>query len=283
MWGHVDKSALAGSGRPGDISRPEPGMGTFANLTSGFDHGSGTPVVVVQPLQGRWQWTEPFLLALARRSRVVSYALADAPDFGGYVEQLRDVMDARGLEQAALCGISFGGAVAASFAAQYPERVTRLVIASAPGPGWRPNATQARYVATPWLSMPAFTLGAVGRARREIAAAMDAWLERLGFTLRYASIAIRYPMLPPVVARRVRLLERLDLESECKQIAAPTLVVTGEAALDGIVPVASTRRYAELIPRARYEMMQGTGHLGVLTQPQRFADLVSDFVNANHP
>lgn len=258
-------------------------MGTFADLTPAFDRGSGTTVVVVQPLQGRWQWTEPFLVALARHVRVVSYTLADAPEFDGYVAQLRDVMDAKVLEHVAVCGISFGGAVAAAFAAQYPQRVTRLVIASAPGPGWRPNATQTRYVATPWRSMPAFTLGAVGRARREIAAAMDAWPARLGFTLRYARIALRYPMLPPVIARRVRLLERLDLEVECKQIAAPTLVVTGEAALDGIVPVASTRRYADLIPGARYTMMQGTGHLGVLTQPQRFADLVSDFVNANHP
>jgi pimeloyl-ACP methyl ester carboxylesterase len=48
------------------------------------------------------------------------------------------------------------------------------------------------------------------------------------------------------------------------------------------VPVESTRRYAELIGNARYVMVEKTGHQGVLTQPRRFAALVSDFVHANH-
>ena len=40
-------------------------------------------------------------------------------------------------------------------------------------------------------------------------------------------------------------------------------------------------RYAS-IAGARYEQLQGTGHIGMLTQPDRFAHRVSDFVHANH-
>src|SRR5215207_162764 len=111
-----------------------------------FDQGSGNAIVVVQPLQGRWEWTRPALVELARHARVISYTLAG--DFGSgraqtprefdeFVAQLRDVMDAAGVRRAALCGVSFGGAVAARFAARHPERVACLVIASSPGPGWR--------------------------------------------------------------------------------------------------------------------------------------------------
>jgi 3-oxoadipate enol-lactonase len=256
-----------------------------------FDAGSGPPLVVVQPLQGRWEWTKPLLVALSQRARVVSYSLSGdvgsgrlmraAHDFEEFVGQLEDVMDGSGIEAAALCGVSFGGAVAARFAAEFPHRVTRLIIASSPGPGWRPNETQAKYVARPFLSMPAFTAGAVSRIGAEIGAALPTWPARLRFTARYAGAAVRYPMMPHLMASRVRLLERIDLAEDCARITAPTLVITGEPSLDRIVPVASTRRYADLIAGARYVMMDGTGHLGALTQPSRFAALVGEFINGH--
>jgi 3-oxoadipate enol-lactonase len=84
------------------------------------------------------------------------------------------------------------------------------------------------------------------------------------------------------MARRVRLLEQLDLADDCSRITAPTLVLTGERALDRVVPLDSTRRYVDLIPGARYVMIERTGHLGVLTQPRQFARLVSNFVNGDH-
>jgi pimeloyl-ACP methyl ester carboxylesterase len=57
-------------------------------------------------------------------------------------------------------------------------------------------------------------------------------------------------------------------------------VISGEERLDMVVPVGVTRRYASLIRDARYEMIERTGHLGVITKPERFADLVSSFVAA---
>lgn len=257
-----------------------------------FDQGSGTPIVVVPPLQGRWEWTAPLVRELAREGRTITYSLSGelgsgrrAPAARGlddYLAQLGEVMDAAGLPQAALCGISFGGAVAARFAAMHPERVTRLVIVSSPGPGWHANAIQAGYVAKPWRSLPAFVVGALARVTPEVVSALDTWEARLRFALRYGYVAVRYPPMPHLMAARVRLLEGLHLDEDCARITVPTLIVTGEPGLDRIVPVESTRRYVQLIPNARYVMMDKTGHQGVLTQPRRFAALVSEFVNADH-
>ena len=58
-------------------------------------------------------------------------------------------------------------------------------------------------------------------------------------------------------------------------------IVTGEPRLDRVVPVESTRQYVDLIPQVRYHMMERTGHLGLVTQPERFARIVSNFVNAS--
>jgi pimeloyl-ACP methyl ester carboxylesterase len=246
-----------------------------------FDRGSGPPLVVVQPLQGRWEWTRELLHELARGSRTVTYSLrGDRID--DYLAQLKDVMDTAGLSTASVCGISFGGAVAARFAAEFPERVTNLVIVSSPGPGWHANAVQASYLARPWRSLPAFAAGALSRTTPEIVSALDTWGARLAFLARYGFIALRYPTMPHQMAARVRILEGLDLAPDCARIKAPTLVITGEPDLDRVVPVQSTRRYAELIPNARYVMVERTGHQGVLTQPRLFAGLVSEFIHGNH-
>jgi pimeloyl-ACP methyl ester carboxylesterase len=50
-----------------------------------------------------------------------------------------------------------------------------------------------------------------------------------------------------------------------------------------VVPVDATREYTRLIAGARHEMIDRTGHIGFVTRPDRFARMVSDFVNGNHP
>jgi pimeloyl-ACP methyl ester carboxylesterase len=43
------------------------------------------------------------------------------------------------------------------------------------------------------------------------------------------------------------------------------------------VPV--TQRFRNLIPGSQYVLMDGTGHLGMVTQPDRFAGIVREFLN----
>jgi len=87
--------------------------------------------------------------------------------------------------------------------------------------------------------------------------------------------------VPAAMAARIRLEVPFDLIEACRQIAVPALVVTGEPDLDRVVPVASTREFVPLIPDVKYEMMEGTGHIGLVTQPDRFARIVGTFVNAS--
>jgi pimeloyl-ACP methyl ester carboxylesterase len=82
---------------------------------------------------------------------------------------------------------------------------------------------------------------------------------------------------PSLMARRVRLLEGLHLEGELASLRVPTLVITGESGLDGVVPVQMTRDYLRLWPHARAVTIDRTGHLGLVTRPDRFADLVVGF------
>ena len=60
--------------------------------------------------------------------------------------------------------------------------------------------------------------------------------------------------------------------------AAPTLIVTGEAHLDYVVPVEGSAEYERLIAGARRRVLPSTGHLGSMTRPVEFAAVIRTFV-----
>lgn len=256
-----------------------------------FDKGSGAAVIVVPGVQGRWEWMAPALEAMSTRCRTISYSLAG--DFGAgvklgcnagfdaYLEQLDDVFAKTGLERAAVCGVSYGGFIALRYAATRPSRVSSLILASSPAPGWRPNERQAQYARRPWLMAPAFVATGPLRLWPEITAALETWPARAAFTARHAIRIAAAPIIPSLMASRVTLQQQLDFAPDCARVTSPTLVVTGEPHLDRVVPVDVTRSLVSLIPGARYEMMERTGHIGLVTRPRLFSELVCGFVHAH--
>jgi proline iminopeptidase len=257
-----------------------------------FDQGSGPPLVVVPGTQGRWEWMAPSLRELRKNCRTVSYSLSGdlgsdqrydpALGFDNYIRQLDAVFERTGLERAAVCGVSYGGFVALRYAARRPGRVSSLILVSAPAPGWVPNERQRRYISRPWRSAPGFVVTAPLRLWPEIQAAYDTWPERLRFAARHAARVLAAPIIPPVMAERIRVQQAQDFAPDCAAVKAPTLIVTGEDGLDRVVPVEVTRRYRSLIPGAQHALIERSGHIGMLTHPARFASIVTGFVHANH-
>lgn len=257
-----------------------------------FDRGNGSAIVVIPGVQGRWEWMRPALEALAGRCRTLSYslcgdfgshaAMTDALGYDMFSRQIDEVLAETKLPRVALCGVSFGGTIAVRYAARYPDRVSALVLASAPGPSWCPSVRQASYVSRPWLSVVPFCVTAVDRLTAEVYEALPSWSGRVGFAGGFVARALWSPMIPGLMARRIRLLQRqADFAEEARGIRVPTLIVTGDPRLDRVIPVDSTREYLGLIPGAQYQMMGGTGHLGMVTQPARFARIVGDFIDAS--
>jgi len=251
------------------------------------DEGSGVPVVVVPGVQGRWEWMKPGIEALAQRSRVITFSLADEPSSGArfdetlgfwnYVDQARDALEARGLDRAAICGVSFGGLIAAAFAARYPARVSSLILVSALPPSWRPDARASFYLRHPWLLTPLFCAGAFD-FYGEIAAANNTWWSGIAAACGAGINVLRHMFHPGRMARRVHLLTSARIDTELTRVKVPVLVVTGEESLERVVPPRLTREYAAIWPHARVETLRRTGHLGMITRPHDFAAIVSRFV-----
>jgi pimeloyl-ACP methyl ester carboxylesterase len=250
--------------------------------------GQGTPLVFIPGLQGRWEYTRVTVDALAKHFRVITFSLADEPTadcefdadraFDSYAAQVLAAIDSCGAARAIICGVSFGGLIALRFAARHPDRVTALVLASAPGPGWHLRTRHDLYARWPLVFGPLFLVEVPFRARPELRAALPDPAARRAFS-RYILRALgSAPVSLRRMARRARIIAAYDAAADCARISAPTLVVTGEAGLDHVVDVDGSSRYAQLIADSSYFVMTGTGHQGTLTRPDVFVDRVRAFV-----
>jgi len=257
-----------------------------------IDRGSGAPLIVIPGVQGRWEYVEPAIAALAERFRVITFALAGERASGlpfdetrgldNYVDQISAAIRDRGLERAAICGISFGGLAALRFAAASPDRTSALVLVSTPGPPWHLKRRHEVYMRLPWIFLPLFLAETPLRLKREMKTAVPSLRRRAAFGIGQAVKLVTAPISVGRLAQRARLLRTLDVERDCARVSAPTLVITGDRALDRIVPVDGTERYAQLIAGAQHAVIERTGHLGCNTRPQEFARLVHEFLSRRH-
>jgi 3-oxoadipate enol-lactonase/4-carboxymuconolactone decarboxylase len=252
------------------------------------DRGSGPPLVVIPGLQGRWEYVAPAVDALAAHFRVLTFPLCDEPSadypcdldrgLDAFVDQVIGVLDHARERQATICGISFGGLIAARVAALHPSRTTALILVSTPPFRMNLKRRHRIYVRLPWVLGPLLLLEAPWRLGPELRRAIPDPAARRRFSLGALKTLVRAPVSVSRMAARTRLITRADPRGDCERIASPALVVTGEPGLDYVVPTDGSSEYARLIPGARSAVLDDTGHLGSVTRPVAFATIVRDFV-----
>ncbi len=197
----------------------------------------------------------PSMVQLGTRRFVrEQYALSDmARDTAGLIDALE-------LEPVHAVGVSMGGMIAQTLAAQYPERVRSLVsmmsTTGARGQG-RPAPSTLRMMLSP---VPKDEDGATERFVR-----MFRHVGSRGFPFDEeeardrARQAYRRAFHPAGTARQMAaIIKSGDRTAELAHIMAPTLVVHGDH--DPMVNPSGGRATAEAIPGARLQTIVGMGH-----------------------
>jgi pimeloyl-ACP methyl ester carboxylesterase len=243
------------------------------------EKGNGPPLVLVPGIPGAWQYVRRAADALAASFRVLTFSLGPECTIESDVVRIGRALDDRGIDQAVVCGISFGGLIALRFAATNPGRTRALVLASVPGPGTRLRPRHRTYAQWPYVFGPLFLAETSFRLKREVACALPVRSDRRSFAWSQLKAFLSGGLSFRRIARRACLMEDLDIAADCNRVVAPTLIVTGDPALDWVVPVDSTMGYTRLIRDARHVVLERTGHLGTMTQPAVFAAAVRRFMD----
>jgi len=181
------------------------------------------------------------------------------------------VLDEAEIDHAYVVGASFGGLVALDLAAARPERVTRLVLADPPLPGYAWSAEMRRFFAAEEAALEAGDLETATEVNVEF------WV---GSASEAVQGAIREQQLN---AFRLQAgdegddsLLTDDLPGALATLDVPTLVLTGEDDQADFQAIAD--QLAATLPDARRAVVPGAGHLPSLEQPAAFDQIVLPFL-----
>lgn len=183
------------------------------------------------------------------------------------------VLDAFGLERAAVIGCSWGGIAGLQAALQAPRRISAVAAFNTPfGPGISDFGTRSIVWLTGLLGNTAFfgRRVASGFFSRRSRAQNPEILEEF-----VAAFPARAPRMLQAAARAV-LIERESLLPLLPKLEVPVLVVSG--AEDTRYPPAETQEIARRIPKARFLTVEDSAHLTPLEQPEITARLVRELV-----
>jgi 2-succinyl-6-hydroxy-2,4-cyclohexadiene-1-carboxylate synthase len=242
--------------------------------------GGGPRVALVHGFTQTLASWAPLAGRLRARWEVVR---VDLPGHGGSGAVRADLPGAAALladaaGPAAYLGYSLGGRVCLRLALDRPDLVRALVLLGA-SPGIADASERAaRRAADEALARDL--------ERDGVAAFLDRWLAGPLFATLPAERAGREERLgngAAGLAAALRLLgtgAQAPLWPRLPGLAAPVLLVAGE--LDGKFAALAARMAASIGPRARVALVPGAGHAAHLERPERFAELVEEFLEQAH-
>ncbi|MFD7323786.1 alpha/beta fold hydrolase [Streptomyces sp. NPDC059875] len=242
--------------------------------------GEGPSVVLLihSGVCDRRMWDAQFAALAAAGTRVVRCDLrgfGETPIGGPHThcDDVVELLDALGVESAALVGSSFGGAVALETAVRHPGRVSALVLLCSAMPGFEPSDELRAW------GRREDELIEAGDLDGAVALNVDTWLG---------------PEAGAEARERVRLMQRrafdvqlaapeefapVDTGVEAADLAGidvPCLVVSGAHDLPDFRQVAS--RLAAVLPDAQHIDLDWAGHLPALERPEETAELLAEYL-----
>ena len=228
------------------------------------------PLVLIHGMAGeRGDW-DRLLAALPADYPILRYDLrgfglspSDDREYS-HSDDLLAVLDALGIECAAVLGLSMGGGVALNFALSHPTRVSRLILISPAIVGWEWSAG--------WKGL----WHEVSRAARDgdLARARERWFQHPMFAVVRESAAaedLRHAIDAYHGRQWIRDPQRMELPDleRLHTLAMPALLLTGER------DVADMRLIADVIagaaPQVRRIDFVGAGHMLHIERPTEVA------------
>jgi 3-oxoadipate enol-lactonase len=186
-----------------------------------------------------------------------------ALDFQDFGADLLRVLDFLGEARAHLVGLSMGGRIARNFALRHPARVRTLTLANT-SPGFDALS-------------PAEVLRFVEERRNRTPDSLRRLLGRRAPPRAHEALLNSFHALSnESYLKTLEASVTQDRAAPLEKIAVPTLVITGDE--DRVYPLELTRRMAQRIPGAELVVLEGCGHLSNLEQPERFNEVLLDFL-----
>jgi len=225
------------------------------NLTISGPVGA-PPLVLSNELGTTAAMWEPQLEELERRLTVIRYEHALRRSVAELAEPLLDALARVGMERVSFCGLSLGAMVGMWIAAERPERIDRLVLAS----------TSARFgVKSEWAARATFVRAhGIDRIARD---ALGKWFTP-AYVDRQPFLDMQLAFAPDDYALGLEAIAGFDFRERLGEIQVPTLVIAG--ADDTATTPEDGAALVDGIPDSRLVILDHAAHLANVEAPRAF-------------
>lgn len=191
-----------------------------------------------------------------------------------YAADLRELLDARGIERTVLCGLSMGGYVAMAFTEQWPERVQGLILCNTRSTADNEDGKAAREQ----TASDALDKGAAVIARAMIPKVLSEGTRRERAEVAARVEAIMASQRPEAIAAASRgMALRPDRTRVLRKLNKPVLIVTGSE--DALMPLPTSEAMHAASPDSRLVVIEGAAHFCPVEAPEQFNAEVSLFLS----
>ncbi len=249
----------------------------------------GAPLILIHGFaSSTLVWSKVFLPLANAGFRVIAidllgYGYSGKPRNGKYTipgqaQLLTRLLDQLGIKRATLVGSSYGGAVAATCALDYAERVEKLILIGTVNNNRPLNYKLMRVFGSPVFGdvVSPLLIGSRRLLRRRMKRVYDRheWvLDERRVDARH--LPLRAAGTQRAIIRTVRHWDAERISREAHLIDKPTLLIWGEG--DREIPLADGERLHELIPGSRLIVFLNCGHIPHEEYPEEFTKVVVDF------
>jgi pimeloyl-ACP methyl ester carboxylesterase len=215
---------------------------------------------------------------------LLGFGYSEKPGWFDYSIQSQARMIARlmnrlGIGQATIVGSSYGGAVAATLALDYPERVEKLVLVDAVSNDNLKNHPILKLALIPGLgeAITPFLADSKAFMRIRMHGTLDPSNHNLITQDRIDSIV--RPLAAADAHHSLLATSRnwhaKRIEQDAHLIDHPTLIVWGEG--DKVIPIADGYKLHDSILHSRFVVLRNCGHVPQEEKPELFTEVVTEF------
>ncbi len=187
-----------------------------------------------------------------------------------HASDLIGLVDRLGIKKAVYCGLSVGGLVVQAVCKLRPDLVEKIVLCDTAHRIGPAEAFDSRIEAVRTSGIASLADGILER-----------WFTPEFHAARKTDLAGYRNMLtrqsPEGYAGTCAAIRDADFTADAPKIRVPVLCVVGDQ--DGATPPALVKSTADLIPGARFEIIENAGHIPGVEQPEALAELLADFIN----
>lgn len=250
------------------------------------DYGEGQPIIFLHGVLHGLRFFEPQLTGLSEDYRPIAFDFrghgrSEKTELGHTVPQYARNLDAfleeRGLEDVIVVGWSMGAFVSWDYVDQFgTERIRGLVDVDI-------EATRYQWDDYEYgLARLEDLRALLELAQSDQPGLIDRFTEQVFADPAPETRALQYDEIsrtpPPIQSAILFDTHTRDYRSVLPEIDVPMLVCAGTAETRGSVD--AVRHVEDLVPDARVELFEGSGHGPQYEEPERFNQVVSEFVDS---